>query len=86
MDETKKGYIEIYQDKSQSYEYFSNSIMSYFSIPETQIEQIYLLMQITGKTTIFSNRTEKDLQSISKILTKCNIKNNVLIYDTKNWI
>lgn len=85
MDETKKGYIEIHQDKSKSYEYFSSSIMSYFCIPETQIEQLYLLMQIKGKTTMFSNRTEKDLQAISKILTKCNIKHNVLIYDTKNW-
>lgn len=85
MDEVKRGCIELYFDETQSYEYFSNSMMSNFSIPETQIEQLFILMRIGGKTTVFSNKSENDLKSISDILNKCNIKNSILIYDTKNW-
>jgi hypothetical protein len=85
MEEIAKGCIELYYDKTQSYEYFSNCIMSNFSIPETQIEQIYILMRIGGKTTMYNNKSEDDLKYISKILSKCNIENKIIIYETKNW-
>lgn len=85
MDETTKGCLELYYNKTQSYEYFSNCIMSNFSIPETQIEQIYILMRIGGKTTMFNNSSDDKLKYISGILTKCSIENKIITYDRKNW-
>ncbi len=42
-------------------------------------------MRIGGKTTMYNNKSEDDLKYISKILSKCNIENKIIIYETKNW-
>jgi hypothetical protein len=78
MSESTKSYIELIYDENQSYEYFAKAITSNFSIPETQAEQLYYLLRIGGKTTMFSNKSKDELTKISEILDKCKLKNVIV--------
>ena len=78
MSESTKSHIELIYDKNQSYEYFAKAITSNFSIPETQAEQLYYLLRIGGKTTMFSNKSKDELTKISEILDKCKLKNVIV--------
>jgi hypothetical protein len=78
MSESTKSHIELIYDENQSYEYFAKAITSNFSIPETQAEQLYYLLRIGGKTTMFSNKSKDELTKISEILDKCKLKNVIV--------
>jgi len=78
MSESTKSNIELIYDENQSYEYFAKAITSNFSIPETQAEQLYYLLRIGGKTTMFSNKSKDELTKISEILDKCKLKNVIV--------
>jgi hypothetical protein len=78
MSESTKSHIELIYDENQSYEYFAKAITSNFSIPETQGEQLYYLLRIGGKTTMFSNKSKDELTKISEILDKCKLKNVIV--------
>jgi hypothetical protein len=78
MSENTKSHIELIYDENQSYEYFSKAITSNFSIPETQAEQLYYLLRLGGKTTVFSGKSNDELTKMSEILNKCKLKNVIV--------
>jgi hypothetical protein len=81
MDEKQGKALKIYFNEELSYGFWVSFLTSSFSMPDTQADQIYIILKNNNELILFNGLSDGELEDKKNILEENGIECKVVSYD-----